>query len=349
VIDFLNMLNGKTVKESVPGLCYRATNAIIKNQEAVLPSNLDDIPMPDRSIIDTMYDANLYYNVTISNRQIDVMLTSRNCPFNCKFCQNMTGHKYLPHSPERVIEEIDYIVSKGRTSIEIMDDIFTVNRKRVERIFDLIESKKYNLDFRIRSRVTLVDKDLLKRFKDIGGRAVSYGMESGSDAVLKLMNKGSTVAANKAACLATKKLGLMCQSTWIIGWPGECLEDLEETFRFIRKYLPHTFSICFLIPLPGTTIYEEAKKDGTLDKDWSVNNTTWPFIRTKQWPEFHLLLRVLVRKTFISQINPRYLLQTALFILRSRNIGLGIFGFKLFCGYIQNLFSSLTKQFRKRF
>jgi anaerobic magnesium-protoporphyrin IX monomethyl ester cyclase len=348
IVDFLNMLSGKVDKESVPGLCYRANNAIIKNQEAALPSNLDDIPMPDRSIIDNMYNASLYYNITISNRKIDVLLTSRNCPFNCKFCQNLTGHKYLPHSPERVIEEIDYIASKGRTSIEIMDDTFTVNRKRVEKIFDLIESKNYNLDFRIRSRVNLVDKDLLKRFKHIGGRAVSYGMESGSDAVLKLMSKGTTVASNKAACLATKGVGLLCQSTWIIGWPGESLKDLEETFRFIRKYLPNTFNICFLIPLPDTTIYEEAKKNGTLDKDWSVHNTSWPFIRTEQWPEFPPLVRFLIRKTLFAQINPRYLLQTASFIIRSRNFGLSLYGLKLIRWYIRYLFSALTKTLRER-
>ncbi|MCY2987483.1 MAG: radical SAM protein [Planctomycetota bacterium] len=326
IINFLDMLEGRTGQTTVPGLCYRANNTITKNSPSTLPSNLDEIPFPDRSVIDYMYDNDLYYNITTPNRKIDIIMTSRNCPFTCRFCQNLTGHKYLPHSPEHVIEEIDYLVSRGVSSIEIMDDTFTVNRKRVEKIFDLIESRHHGLDFRIRSRVNLIDKQLLHRFKRIGGRAVSYGLESGSDAVLGLMHKQTTVADNAAACLATKEAGLICHSTWLFGWPGESLEDIDCTFEFIKQYLPTTFNIGVLIPLPGTPIYDEARENGTLDKDWSVTNTSLPYVKTALWPNRADLVRLLDRKMFYLQINPRYLWQTMLLIVRFRNTRLFSYG-----------------------
>jgi anaerobic magnesium-protoporphyrin IX monomethyl ester cyclase len=329
IVDFLDLFSGTINVQTVPGLWYRAGHSVKKNREAAFPENLDDIPIPERSIIKDMYDSKMYNNITIPNRKIDVLLTSRNCPFSCKFCQNLTGHKYLPHSPERVIQELDYIASMGTISVEIMDDIFTVDRARVNRIFELIALKNYNLDFRIRSRVTLVDREFLEKFKRIGGRAVSYGMESGSDTVLKLMNKGTNVDANERACLMTKEAGLICQSTWLFGWPGETREALEETFKCIGKILPHTINFCSLIPLPGTTVYDEAKANGALTHDWSVHNTKEPYIRTAAWPELGPLIQVLCYKSFFVQIHPRYLWQTLQLIIRLRNYRLVLYGFKL--------------------
>ena len=152
-----------------------------------------------------MYKNNMYYNITSTAKKVDVLMTSSDCPFNCYFCQNLTGHKFLTHSPERVVEELDNMVSRGIKAVEIMDDTFTFKRSRVEKIFDLIERRNYDLEFRIRSRVNLIDEDLLRRFKRIGGRAISYGMESGSDKILKSMNKGTTVKQNEEACRLTRK------------------------------------------------------------------------------------------------------------------------------------------------
>src|SRR3990172_2438449 len=130
---------------------------------------------------------------------------------------------------------MDGMVARGIDAIEIMDDTFTFNRRRADQILDRIIEKAWDLELRVHSRVDHIDMPLLRKLKRAGTRAISYGMESGSDPVLRLMRKKTTVAQNEEACRLTKKAGILCSTSWILGYPGETREMLEETFRFVAR------------------------------------------------------------------------------------------------------------------
>jgi radical SAM superfamily enzyme YgiQ (UPF0313 family) len=217
------------------------------------------------------------------------------------------------------------MVSRGIEAVEILDDTFTTSRSRVDKIFELIKAESWRLEYRIRSRVTLVDEKLLKEFKSIGGRAVSYGMESGCDSTLKLMNKGTTVALNEKAARITKKAGLICHSTWIPGYPGESKEDFNQTMQFVKRINPTTFNFGPLIPWPGTTTYLEAKEKGLLVNDWSINSDV-PYVKNEVWPDFRKLSKEIDQARWKLLMNPRYLLLVFKTILEYHNIRLVGFG-----------------------
>ena len=329
IVDFTSMLEGRKSESDVAGLYYRENGKVVNVKENQIDIDMDSIPIPDRNILSDMYDRELYYNIVSKERNIDVLMTSRNCPYSCKFCQNINGHKLLLHSIDRVVDELDYLHGRGVKAVEIMDDTFTAKKKRAEAILDIIATKNYGMEFRIRSRTNLINEDLLKKFKSVGGRAVSYGMESGSDRVLKLMNKNTTVEHNRNACIATKKAGLICHSTWLFGWPGEELEDIDKSFKFIERYLPHTFNIGILVPIPGTPIYEEAKKDGSIRGEWSTRVSTYPFVVSDVWTEREKLSKYLNKRLRKSRRNPKYILQTLKLVMGMKNIRLFVYGVQL--------------------
>jgi anaerobic magnesium-protoporphyrin IX monomethyl ester cyclase len=342
-VKLLDCFAGKMAAGDVPGLWYRQKSKFAHNAPDVLPSNLDDIPIPNRSLIQGMYDRRYYYNILSRRKQMDVLMTSRNCPFKCKFCFNLGKHGYYPHSTERVLEEIVQMVNRGVDAIEILDDTFTVNRKRAEQILDKIIESGFDLEFRIRSRVNLVNEQFLRKFKRSGGRAVSYGMESGSDKVLNLMDKGTTVRQNEKACRITKKAGLICHSSWLAGFPGETPQDLQKTFALIRKILPTTFKVYPLIPIPGSHVYKDAKEKGTLVGDWDVEEPT-PSVRNEAWSgDTESFFRMLGDSSRAIYLKPRYLLQTARHILFPPSTRMIKYGFFSMLGLVPGRLGILKK------
>jgi radical SAM superfamily enzyme YgiQ (UPF0313 family) len=276
--------------ESISGLSYRKDNKIFHNPESIIQDNLDNILLPDRGLLESYYQNGTYWRIG-HRGTTDIIITSRGCPFQCKFCFKLTKG-YRTRSPENVMEEIYDILSKGIKSIHILDDNFTLDRERCFKILDIIEKERLNITLKVRSRVHNVDEKLLKKMKKAGVCAVVYGFESGSQKVLDCMKKGTTVEMNYRAIKLTKKVGLQCYADMILGYPGETPQTIEETEKFILTAKPHGVNMSVLYPLPGTAVYDEAKENGSLVGDWRVNAPEpWvklPWVREKATLELYL-------------------------------------------------------------
>jgi anaerobic magnesium-protoporphyrin IX monomethyl ester cyclase len=331
-------LQGQRAKEDVPGLGYRQGGLVVQNPRYQLPKDLDEIPVPDRALLKEMHDHRLYFNILSSRKRMDVLMTSRCCPYACGYCFTGRG-KYAEHSVGRVMLEIEEMVSRGVDAIEIMDDTFTFNRPRADEILDRIIDKGWNLEFRVHSRVDAIDVPLLKKLKRAGTRAISYGMESGSDSVLKRMRKRTTVAQNEAACRLTKKAGILCSTSWILGYPGETREMLEETFRFVDQILPHTFTFNVLSPLPNTPVYREAKKEGTLVGDWSVGCDK-VYVKTEVVEDLERFSKLVGKAQWRLLASFRYLAQVFLYWVRHPNARLLKLGLKVLAGRLRRIGTS---------
>ena len=331
IVRMLSWVGGKGNPEEIPGLWYRHNGTIRGSPVAQLPSNLDDILPPSRGLLQAEYDKGIYRNILSRRRRMDVLLTSRNCPYKCGFCYNLGGHKYYPHGIDRVLEEINEMVERGIDAIEIMDDTFTLSRKRADAILDGIIARRYDLELRIRSRVNLIDEPLIAKCKTAGVRAISYGMESGSDAMLHCMDKQTTVAQNEAACRITKRAGLLCHTTWVMGYPGETPETMEETYHFIKKIRPSTTNISLLAPFPDTRIYNQAKMEKTLVGDWATigkeaaglssneNIRRFIYIRLEAWPDYDSLKKAIDNISLRVLFDWRYLIEIGWYFLRHPN------------------------------
>lgn len=224
------------------------------------PPDLDSLPLPSRWQLDLDRYASAGEELAgLSYRTLGV-ITSRGCPFKCNFCINSEREEKLRfHGPERVVEEINYLVDRHEIqSIAFYDELMATDAKRFREICEaMIEQGLHHLKWECQMHAKTVRPDILKLMKEAGCIQVAIGFESGSQHVLDTINKSSTVELNMEAARMVHEAGLRIRGCFMIGTPGETREDVMMTERFIRKARIDFASIHYLTPMPGTALYNE--------------------------------------------------------------------------------------------
>ena len=303
--------------DSVPGIVYRREGRGLIGPAATLP-DVDQVPRPARDLMVRAYSEKRYYSILVRRRPVDTLFSSRGCPFHCGFCYNFR-RKYRYRTPEDVVDELTTIRDRGIRDVEIADDTFTGLRERAMRILDLIVAEKLDLSLRIKSRVDVFNEALAQKARQAGVYLVAFGMESGSQEMLDRMTKRTTLEMNARACDLTRKYGMMSHSSWIIGYPGETRETVNETLTFIRRHRPSTVNLAVLRPYPNTEAYEIARSSNMLVGDWHPDAEELPWIRLP-WAQDKKVLddlcRQVRRKVYFT---PHYATSFASQILRHSN------------------------------
>lgn len=264
--------------KEIQGIAFYENGRVIINQRRPWIEPLDKIPYPDRDLL-KMEEYYLTPRRTISNKKLSRgthMLTSRGCPYRCVFCASSNFWQRLRcFSPEYVVEEIRQLVEKYNVDgMVILDDLFTADKKRLEKIVELLKKEKLNdkLEFRILSRVNLIiDEEICKLLKEMNVIDVSLGFESASPKVLSYLKKNTTtVEQNMKAIQTSKKYGFRIHGYLMVGSPIETKEDMMMTINFIKNNPISTIDLCITTPLPGTELWEYAKQRGLVsdDMDW---------------------------------------------------------------------------------
>ncbi|MFH1996750.1 MAG: radical SAM protein [Candidatus Omnitrophota bacterium] len=214
--------------------------------------DINIIPFPDRDGIDLRK-----YHYLMNGRPTTTVLTSRGCPFQCAFCANNAWGKTLRmRSPENVFEEIAMLKERyGYSSFMFFDDTMTINRTRMHHICDLMGS--LNVIYRCFIRSDTVDRAVLRKMRSSGCVEVGVGIESGSQRILDIVNKGETVRKNMEAIKMSKAEGLRVKGLFIIGLPGENHESIAETISFLEEADLDDVDITVYTPYPGSAIYKK--------------------------------------------------------------------------------------------
>lgn len=254
---------------SVPGVTCRKGGQILSTPDRPLHDKLDDFPPPPRHL----YDTGFYYR-----RKADVLsgwyvkaatlMTSRGCPKRCKFC---AAEVILPrvrfHSAEYVLAELDGILRHHDVeAISFIDIMFLSRWSRTEELCRRLISEKLSRRVRWGASITAdsVTKDKLALMKEAGCRYLNFGFETGSQRMLDLMNKRIKIEKNHNAARWAAELGLMCNSAFLVGLPGETEADIELTAQFLRDHTLFSTGINVMAPLPGSTYYREFMDRGIL-------------------------------------------------------------------------------------
>lgn len=294
-------LIGADPVDRIPGIVFRADGKVLRGPPAEFP-DIHRVPLPARDLVAGAYDQKRYYSIMVRSQPVDTLFTSRGCPFQCGFCYNFR-RQYRYRTPEDVVHELTLIRDRGIRDVEICDDTFTGNRRRVHEIFDLISREKLDVSFRIKSRVDVFTDELARRARRAGVYLVAFGMESGSQKMLDAMNKKTTVQMNARACALCRKHRMLSHSSWIIGYPGETPETVAETIDFIRTHHPSTVNLAVLRPYPATAAYEQAAAAGTLVGDWHPEAESMPWVRLPWAPRREVLdelCRSCMRKVYFT-------------------------------------------------
>ncbi|MEM3549509.1 MAG: radical SAM protein [Candidatus Bathyarchaeia archaeon] len=251
--------------KEIKGISYRTRNRIRHNpnREFSTSEDLDRLPFVSKvykthlNIKDYFLSSSLYPVVQI--------FTGRGCPFQCTFCswpQTFMGHKYRVRSVSNVIEEFEWISENLRVNeVFFEDDTFTINKKRVLEFCEEYEKRGLDIAWACNARVGL-DYETMKAMKNAGCRLLIVGYESGSDEILKKINKGITVQQIKDFAKNARKAGLLVHGDFIVGLPGETKETIEMTRKLIKEVKPDILQVQVATPLLGTTFYQWCKKNG---------------------------------------------------------------------------------------
>ncbi|NQT24236.1 radical SAM protein [candidate division KSB1 bacterium] len=269
IVELTEFLEKGKDLSHVKGLTFRKNGSVINNPEINKQIELNELAFPARDLLKSAYEKNTYWRLG-HRGTTDFIITSRGCPYNCNFCFRL-ARKFRKRSPENIVAELKELKSRGIENVHIMDDLFVWNKPHFFEVVNLIKKEKLNMKFKVRARVNFIDEEMLRAMKEIGVKSVVYGIESGSQIILDAMNKKTTVEMNYRAIRITKQAGLECYGDLFLGYPGETLETIKETERLLLKAKPTAINLSVMYPIPGTHVYDEAKKQGTLRDDWDIH------------------------------------------------------------------------------
>lgn len=283
--DYVSFLLCESLKgkEKFPsGVIYRNLKEEIKGDKKItFIENLDDLPFIDRDIVPWKN----YHEAWRLYDEFTYIYGSRGCPYRCTFCswpQMLYNGKVRFRSPEKIVEEIEFLINKyGIKEIFFDDDTFTCNRKWVLRICNLIIEKNLKILWSCNGRVDNVDDEMLKIMKKSGCRMIKYGVESSSQKTLDLLKKDYTIEDIENAFKLTKKNKILIHATAMIGFPWEKKEDMLKTIKFIKKLSPDTCQFSLPIPYPGTKLFEDSERENLLifGRKWEFYDMSQPLLK----------------------------------------------------------------------
>lgn len=233
---------------NIHGLIYKDGNRIVTSPPRKLLRDLDALPITDR---DLMINADY---VSENN-----LMTSRGCPYSCHYCgaQIIWQHKVRRRSVGHVMKEIDYLFSRTRSrNISFWDDSFTMSKKYTLEMMSAL--KRYpGMTFSCITRLDLIDGEILLNLKQAGCILINFGIESGSEKMLRSMNKKMTKDFIKKQIDLVRKYEIPWLGFFIMGYPGETREEMNQTLEFMKELDPYYAEINVFNPLPGTKIWDD--------------------------------------------------------------------------------------------
>lgn len=243
--------------------------------------HLDELPLPDWSLFPNIQE------------HPGVLMTSRGCPFSCRFCSSRAfWGGYAEKSAERVLAEIRQLAGLGLKDIVIFDDLFTANKERLKRICALVRAEGLHaLNFHYLLRSDTVSDEVLLLLRGMNVVSLSFGSESGDDAMLLAMNKKTDVRRNLQAIRLMNRYGYRPDTSLVIGYPGESKESLKRTCDYIERIRPHAgrIDVYPVIPYPGTPLWDVFV--GLYKPDLSTFDWMSLALRANgvDWDNYHLL------------------------------------------------------------
>lgn len=284
--EFLDALDVKNDFTQVRGLAYKdAHGKVHVNPKQKLYPDLNMFPMPARHL----FPMEKYHSsANLRGKRTLNMMTSRGCPYRCAYCSSpqIFGQSFRYLSTENVMKELRQLIHDyGADSVQFYDETFTVNRQRVIELCDAMIEEKMTMGWSCFTRANLVDRELLQKMKDAGCYLIFFGLESGVQRLIDLIQKDITLEQSRNAIRLCKEVGIQSWCSFILGLPSETEVESRQTINFALELDPEYVQFPIFMPWPGTAIYDIAKKHGVIINENLGDYTAWDKAVYKPTPD----------------------------------------------------------------
>jgi radical SAM superfamily enzyme YgiQ (UPF0313 family) len=287
VVDITGIISGRVKPKNVPGIAYKKEGSVYINSTRPFQENLEQYDFPYWEAFDMEKYITSYTISPISRgkRKMNI-IGSRGCPYNCHFCSPNFGRKIRVRPVKSVIDELSILVERyGVEHFEFSDELFFLNEEFTVEFCEKLITADLNLTYRALGRANIFDKFSLDTFllmKKSGCVWIAFGMESGSQKMLDLMNKNVKLEQIERVIRKIRKCGIKFSGNFILGYPGETRETLKETIEFCKKNVIPPPKFTFACPLPGSALYDDCIKKGLIKDEieyWEkIDGTLWDLV-----------------------------------------------------------------------
>ncbi len=270
------LAQGTTDFSHVMGLNWRnAAGESQRNADRPPPAELDQMPFPAWDLIDhAKYYTVPRGGVIYAHKEFATMFSSRACPWRCTYCHNSYGKTFRERSAEHVLAEIDLLVRDyGVKELVFMDDIFNFRPARAKAIAQGLIDRGYGLKLTFPNgfRGDILDEELVVLLKQAGMYRCMIAVESAVPRIQKVMKKNLKIEKVKHIVEFTAKQGVMVHGAFMLGFPSETKDEMEQTIRWAASSHFHTAAFFRVIPFKGTELFQQVEHAGySLPTDWSA-------------------------------------------------------------------------------
>jgi len=263
-------------RRKIPGLYYRGGNgSIVYTGPRPVIENLDDLPFPAWHLYNSGEYRSKMSRLLARRPPVTMAEFSRGCVFKCDFCASkMTmAFGYRKKSPKRCAEEMKHLYRLGWREVMLADDIFTSDNAWASSVCEAIVESGVDMVWSCTNgiRVESANDDLFQLMRKAGCYRVSFGFESGNDAILKAFGKGgrATIEQGRTAVSKARAVGIDTNGFFLVGLSADTRETMEDTIRFARSLELDMLKFAITIPFPGTPMFNEYVRENLIRSfDW---------------------------------------------------------------------------------
>lgn len=281
VLELLGALSGGLPVDGIKGIAFKRERKVVVAPERELIADLDCLPFPKHELF-----------ITPETRMVGI-LTSRGCPFKCSFCclHAISKRKFRKRSVNNVVDEIEHITRNfpGVTSIQMADDTFTLDQTRAMDFCLEIIRRKIKIRFLCSARVKPASVELFELMERAGFVSIGFGLETGSDKLLKSIHKNITREDVIQTFEMLKKRKISIATYLMVGFPGENDDTVAETIDLIKKLQKIRYfefaGVARLWVYPNTEVYEAMRAGGRIDDSYWLTDKDVPFFTLEHTEE----------------------------------------------------------------
>jgi radical SAM superfamily enzyme YgiQ (UPF0313 family) len=269
IVELAKCLDRKGKLKKVNGIAFRREGRVVSTPDRPLIRDLDSLPFPNRSLIDTEYHC-VIGGANVAPKKFTSIVSSRGCVYQCRFCTctQFARNRWRPRSVQSTLEELQFLSNEGYRQFIFVDDSFTANQRRVIKLCRKMRDQKIDMEWICEGRVDNCSFEMLREMAKAGCRILYFGIESANQRILDYFNKGTNPKQSEAAVRKARKAGIdVIIGSFIVGAPDETRAEIKNTVEFAKRIPIDLPQFNILGIYPGTALWEEFEAKGLVKNE----------------------------------------------------------------------------------